>query len=188
MNDDVKFSIPKIEAARRQLDTAIELWFMEKDEVSVHTLAYAAYQIIHDINAHRRTAHEGLFETAMIKDEHRADWNKLVRKPANFFKHADNDPDGTVEFTPVSNLMFLTYGVHGLGFLLQESGGVSSPQERIFSLWLVIHRPDFVTAGYRERLQGAIPAKEIERLRALSKPEFFQDLVKQAVAFHRSEP
>jgi hypothetical protein len=187
MNDNVKYSIPKIEAARRQLDTAIELWFMEKDEVSVHTLAYAAYQIIHDINVHRGTAHEGLFETSMIKDEYRSDWNKLVRKPANFFKHADNDPDGTVEFTPASNLMFLMYGVHGLGFLLQESGGFSSPQERILSLWLVIHRPDFVTAGYRGRILGAIPAGEIERLRVFSRPEFFQDLVKQAAVFYQLE-
>jgi hypothetical protein len=48
MNDQ-KLRIYKIEAARRQLDSAIELWFLDKDEVSVHTLAAAAYQLVHDL-------------------------------------------------------------------------------------------------------------------------------------------
>jgi transcriptional regulator with XRE-family HTH domain len=50
--DSAKLKVSKLDAARRQLECAIELWFLEKDEVSVHTLAGAAYQIIHDINTH----------------------------------------------------------------------------------------------------------------------------------------
>jgi hypothetical protein len=37
--DTCKIKISKLEAARRQLDTAIRLYFMESDSVSVHTLA-----------------------------------------------------------------------------------------------------------------------------------------------------
>ena len=42
--------VSKLDAARRQPDAAIKLWFADGDEVSVHTLAAAAHQTIHDIN------------------------------------------------------------------------------------------------------------------------------------------
>jgi hypothetical protein len=43
----------KLEAARRQLETAIKLYFADGDEVSIHTLTGAAYPLIRDINEHR---------------------------------------------------------------------------------------------------------------------------------------
>jgi hypothetical protein len=42
--------VNKLEAARRQLETAITLYFAEDDEVSIATLAGAAYGLIRDIN------------------------------------------------------------------------------------------------------------------------------------------
>ena len=42
--------ITKLEAAKRQLDCALELFFDEKDAVPIHTLACAAHQVIYDIN------------------------------------------------------------------------------------------------------------------------------------------
>ena len=59
---DEKQQISKIEAARRQLDCAIELWFCDKDEVSIHTLAAAAYQIIHDLKMKRGELRDLLYE------------------------------------------------------------------------------------------------------------------------------
>jgi hypothetical protein len=38
--------ISKADAAQRQLDTAIELYFAESDPVAIHTLAAAAYELI----------------------------------------------------------------------------------------------------------------------------------------------
>jgi hypothetical protein len=47
--DSRKIKISKLDAARRQLDTAIRLYFMEGDPVSVHTLAAAAFEILKDL-------------------------------------------------------------------------------------------------------------------------------------------
>jgi hypothetical protein len=47
-----KVAITKLEAARRQLRVAISLWFQDGDEVSIHTLACTAHEII---NAHVRS-------------------------------------------------------------------------------------------------------------------------------------
>src|ERR1700678_497488 len=85
--------IKKLEAAQRQLNCAIELWFREMDEVSVHTLAAAAYQITHDIKVRRGIQHDLLYDSAIVKDEYRSLWINTMKKAQNFFKHADRDPD-----------------------------------------------------------------------------------------------
>jgi len=45
----VSVFINKLEAARRQLDTAIRLTFSNEDALAIHTLAAAAYRILRDI-------------------------------------------------------------------------------------------------------------------------------------------
>lgn len=42
-----KVPISKIDAAKRQLETAITLYFQNGDPVSIHTLAAAAYDVLH---------------------------------------------------------------------------------------------------------------------------------------------
>jgi hypothetical protein len=45
--------ISKLAAARRQLATAIELWFIDGDPVAIHTLAFAAFEVIRTISKKR---------------------------------------------------------------------------------------------------------------------------------------
>lgn len=42
-------SITKLEAAQRQLNAAIRLFFIDEDELAVHTIASAAYRLINDL-------------------------------------------------------------------------------------------------------------------------------------------
>ena len=89
-------TISKLDAARRQLRTAMTLWFGEGDPVSIHTLANAAYEVIHVISKKRnKYRHDLLFDSDLIKDEYRGEFNKLIKKPGNFFKHAKDDFDDT---------------------------------------------------------------------------------------------
>jgi hypothetical protein len=41
--------VSKTDVAKRQIETAIRLWFFSGDPVSIHTLAAAAHQILHDL-------------------------------------------------------------------------------------------------------------------------------------------
>ena len=43
-------SVTKLNAAERQLETAILLYFSDKDPVSIHTLCCAAYEVVHALN------------------------------------------------------------------------------------------------------------------------------------------
>jgi hypothetical protein len=51
-----KIRIDKIEAARRQIDTAIELHFEGRDVVSTHTLVSAGGRILRDLCEQKNTA------------------------------------------------------------------------------------------------------------------------------------
>src|SRR5438045_2665233 len=90
--------ISKLDAARRQLQTAISLWFNDGDPVAIHTLAAAAYEIIHAVSATRDpNRRDLLFDSLVVKDEYRREANAWFRGPANFFKHADRDPNDITE-------------------------------------------------------------------------------------------
>jgi hypothetical protein len=77
--------VSKIEAAQRQLDTAIELYLHEFDLLSVHTLAWAAFSIL--VSYDKATNAGGVW-AKHIRDNPSED----ARKMANFLKHADRDP------------------------------------------------------------------------------------------------
>src|SRR5260221_11225206 len=70
--------ITKLEAARRQLATAIELWFLDGDPISIHTLAFAAHEVVHVI-FRKNGGTDLLFHSRRIKDEIRGKFNKLLK-------------------------------------------------------------------------------------------------------------
>jgi hypothetical protein len=163
--------ISKLEAARRQLRTAITLWFTGGDPVAIHTLAFAAYEILHAISEKRDPNRVDLiFDSAWIKDEHRRDWNQVIRKDANFFKHADRDGDSVIEFKPQSSDIFMLFA----SLARELCGETASNEERIFGWWLRLNRPDLSTQKGRESLTNRFKVDEIKNLRALSKHEFFE--------------
>ena len=49
----MKVRVTKLDAAKKQLETAIMLYFHDGDPVSIHTLCCAAYSVIHTLNKKR---------------------------------------------------------------------------------------------------------------------------------------
>jgi hypothetical protein len=47
------FKVTKLDAARRQLDVAVRLYFSSDDPVAIHTLVGAAHRILEDVNKAR---------------------------------------------------------------------------------------------------------------------------------------
>lgn len=93
----------KLETSVRQIEEAIWLFFEERDEVAIYTLAAAAHQVAHDLanNVGGRS-----FLGGGVSDS----WASGIRIPANFAKHADRDPgpDATMVFPlDVSGLFIL---------------------------------------------------------------------------------
>jgi hypothetical protein len=183
MVDETKFKISKIDAARTQLGTAIELWFQDKDPASIHTLAAASYQIVHDIKVKRGIGRGLLYDSRMVRDEYRRDWIAAMKKHQNFFKHADRDPDpeGTIELASFGNLVFTMMAATGLRWL----GVTDSYHVGALTLWLTLHESQFITPDYMEQfIKGAqrIGIDELEDVREIPKAEFFSHYVSTSLA------
>lgn len=167
--DGPTISLSKLDAACRQLRTAITLWFDEGDPVSIHTLAFAAYEIFHTVSSHLDpNRRDLLFDSDWIKDEHRREWNKLIRREANFFKHGDRDPEGSIDFNPNLSESFLLFATYARRLCLKPQ----SEEENLFAWWIQINRPDMLTEEGRKFVADRIAADSIDEIRTLNKREF----------------
>ncbi len=165
-----KVQVSKLEAARRQLDCAIQLWFLDGDEVSIHTLAVAAHQIIHDIKQRKGVSAELLYDYGRVKKEYRKEWQRVLKQHANFFKHADNDPKATIEFSPFGNLMFLVFSIMGLGMI----GEPTSRQMNVLVLWLSINKADLISPRvFKKRLTQRSGIEDFEEHQAAPEVRVF---------------
>lgn len=172
-NESKKIRVSKLNAARRQLDCAIELWFADKDEVSVHTLAAAAHQIIHDIHQ-KKGGGELLFDSAKIKDEHRSEFISILKNAMNFFKHADKYAEEILEFPPALSEAFMLFSIMGL----EKIGETANDTEKAFLDWLAFHRPKLMTETYRKAIEERFPINHLHEIRSLSKSKFFDGIMR----------
>lgn len=121
--------ISKVEGARRQLDTAIDLYFDDADSLAVHTLAFAAFKVLFDIYPHRQGDGFAVqLDTLMSKEG----WRSMTGV-ANFLKHADRDPEAFLEAHHPDQAM----AIIGLATLLyRRVTGEFSPKMRAFDIWI----------------------------------------------------
>jgi hypothetical protein len=161
MSENKQYTIRKIEAAIRQLDVAIQLWFNEGDEIAIHTLACSAHQIINDINCHKKGANL-LFNHDRINDKYRGIAIRHFKKHYNFFKHADDDPnpEGTIEFTPILTEGFILYSILGLeSFKIKISFHCSA-----FLFAFSVYNPELIT-GTLKLFIDSIPIERLNEIR-----------------------
>ena len=164
-----RYSVTKLDAARKQLRVAISLWFQDGDGISIHTLAGAAHQIITDINRNR--GGKGiLFDSPIFKDEYRKQAIARLRKEINFFKHADEDPDGVIDFAPKMSEMFIMGALLGL-----ETLGIShEPVEAAFITWFAFHHPELLTEKGRKYFVERLSAYDAINIKEMSPREYFE--------------
>src|SRR5664280_2785165 len=91
--------ISKTRAAEEQLAVAIHLFFAGRSTVAVHTLAGACHRLLCDL-----ALYNGLDPILTgrdwTSDREKAEWLRFLRRPQNFLKHAERDPDDKLDFRP----------------------------------------------------------------------------------------
>ncbi|MGQ0592068.1 MAG: hypothetical protein ACT4QB_05295 [Gammaproteobacteria bacterium] len=169
MSEPQVIRVSKLDAARRQLDGAIELWFSDGDPVAIHALVCAAHQIIQDINEKRGDTILRLTELVGkdVKPEHIEDAIRQIRKPTMFFKHANRDPYDVIEFTPGLSQLFILLAINGLRLL----GEQLSDFHRVFLFWDSIHEPRLYGG---EPLQTHLSVQQINQFKLVKKREFLE--------------
>jgi hypothetical protein len=163
--------VSKLDAARRQLDGAIDLWFRDSDPVSIHTLVFASYGIIQDINARKGNNEFTLLGLAQrnLKPEYVEEAVRRLREAMNFFKHADRDPYGILEFNPELSAAIINLAQLGLEAL----GEQSSDRQTAFVLWNAFHKPHLFKEGANP-ITNSLSVVDIADLRQLDKRKFLE--------------
>ncbi len=161
--------ISKIDVACRHLDTAITLWFQESDPISVHLLACASHQIIHDIIRHHG-GKDPLFDSPYIKPGFEAKAKKAFHQHYNFFKHADRDPESSIDLDASAPQFFILYSILGLEQLVSKHNSLRSA----FMVFFILNNPTLFTDEGSHFFFKEIPPDELAKFRSLTRKQFFE--------------
>jgi hypothetical protein len=145
--------LTKLGVARRQLATAIDLFFAGRDAVSVYSLAANAWEVI-DVLC-RNAGTESLSNQARENVPSGKDLRtNYVNSPyRNFFKHADSDREKTLPPLPDSQ-------VEAVLFLAVEDyirlNGRSPVQFQVYQLWYLAKHPEKLSPDVANELTEGI--------------------------------
>lgn len=167
----MKLHISKIGAARRQLLEAINLFFQERDPVSVHTLVSASLGILHEHFDAYAAMNSNLMlhpESIYIKDEYRKDWIRITRNASNYFKHADQDlrkNRNAIEFDTDTSIFRIVEAIRCLR-ILEATEFEFSPEFDVFLKWFALKFPQIMKDNsYTKNLLGNIDPNDFEAFR-----------------------
>jgi hypothetical protein len=127
--------INREEAIRFQLETAIQLWFGDGDPISTHTLACSALKIAHDVFEKTAGKKAMLFQ---VPKERIAS----ITDAQNFFKHARDDHDATLEF----NTARIAWHIYDAAHTYKELYGHLTVLMAAFILRFLILHPEIGSA------------------------------------------
>lgn len=161
----MKINVTKLSAARSQLIEAINLFFEERDPVSIHTLASAALQILNDhVSADEIWKTDLLlhYDSIYIKEDMRKLWNKRINEAKNFFKHADKDlKDGkiSIEFETNLNELIILEAIRCLK-IIEGNNFINSTEFIIFTSWYTIKHPDLFSQEIQTMISNFSPLSD----------------------------
>lgn len=141
-------NISKLDAAKRQLDTAINLYFKDADPVSIHTLTAAAHQILMDL-ANIQEIKSFLKQSTLIKKEMQKQYLLMINEAENFFKHAKEDPLSLLSFKPELTETLLLDAVEMYMQLTNEK-----PEDMsIYRVWFLLNHPTIINEQIRKEFE-----------------------------------
>lgn len=171
--------VTKLDAVRRQLRTAIRMFFEDKDTVSAYTLAAAVEDLLAGLLNQKGERHP-LRNSDLIRPERKEEFLQILNRPRNFFKHADRDPGEVLEFRPG----ILPYVLLECAALYQQHTGRALREGWVFFLWFGIHNPDVVEPG---PLKDALDALKMLAPDIASDKTVFLELLNRADFFPNTD-
>jgi hypothetical protein len=136
--------VKKIHSAKNQLETAINLYFEDKDLISTHSLASAAHVVLSNLAAKVDMPHWFRNEKMILKfypSLNLKQYFESISAPQNFFKHADKPTekiDNEIEFSPQLTELFILDSVQ----IYQNLAHDITINMAYYRFWFLIQHPD----------------------------------------------
>jgi hypothetical protein len=170
MNEADAAHTKKLDAARRQLLTAIWLWFNEGDLVSVSTLAGAAHIVLDDLQHHKDRGRAMPFER--IPEGMKAEeWTRIIKEAQDFAKHARRDPGNAYLYTVESTGIYLYFVASSYVRFTDytDTGGLPG----LFAVYFAIRNPSCFLLDVLPTINKTL---NVERAKNLSRIEFLKQV------------
>jgi len=157
-----KLIISKLDAAKRQLETVVRLYFSNGDPVSMHTLTAATYNVIRDINkiegGKPMLAKDGFMD--YIKEGHEKEVWDLINKAENFFKHADRDHKETLEFNPDQSELLILEACE----VYYKLSGEFPPLFKLYQGWFIANHQNLFNFPEEQKRMISMSAQDVINL------------------------
>ncbi|UTG91796.1 hypothetical protein [Geobacter sulfurreducens] len=131
--------LTKLDVGRRQIDSAIRMFFSEEDVVALHSVAAAAHGVLRDLARHQGIT-KSVKDSPLIADTARSEFLRAVNYPQNFFKHADSDPNGKMAFRHNGTAFFVLDAI----VLYVALDKPLTHEMVIFLMWAQLRFPDLI--------------------------------------------
>lgn len=125
--------IDKITAAKHQLDTAIDLFFLDRDPISIRTLLSSAWNVLHDLLAKTDLESSRDWITKSFPDHSQKEIMGILKHDWSFFKHADRDPERILKFDDRANQELLMFAVNDFAQLTKATTFIME----VYQLWFI---------------------------------------------------
>jgi hypothetical protein len=169
-----KIRLTKLDCARRQIETAILLFFEDIDPVSYHTLTAAAYEILRGLNF-KVKGEPMMRDSELVHPESRKEWKKIHSEAENFFKHATEDPTDTFRLDPRLTGIMLAECVWKYWELSKEPHQLM----KMFLLFMGLHVPELFQKQFIESFRQFLPVDY--RPGDVTKKQFAQTLIRNGM-------
>lgn len=178
-----KLNVSKIEAARRQTDSAIRMLFMNEDPAAIHTIAAAADQILMDIAETKGNieAHVRFFKDRIRPGMEKEFWYYMNRA-SNFLKHADRDPDSILsDFDEEVNDWTLFMGC----YYYRDLGHTLTPEMNALAYWMMLLHPTILKDDYPMKAAVTSVSSSIAKMSRAEKLEVGKMFLEKARKIHK---
>lgn len=160
--------LSKYDVVKKQLEVAIRLYFNDDDPISIHTLTCAAHGILSDLNK-KHNGKPMIISDFLIADRYKSEWNKRLRKPQNFFKHANRDTMEKIDYSPEITQYFLFDAILKYHELTNEIISYFV----IFKSWFMAKNINFFNISEKDKAL----TREISTKYGDNRKLFFRDMV-----------
>jgi hypothetical protein len=153
--------LTKREAAIRQLDAAIKLFFGEGDMIAVHTLVGASLQVMLGLG-HPQGIQSCIRSSDYIYEDRLKYWISALNRTQNFLKHADKDRDEVLQYSEESTILLIMEAVILAETLSLHQG---SKAQLTFKAWFFVKYPELIVPEALVQIEaiGSLGVNQCER-------------------------
>lgn len=146
--------INKLNCAERQIETAVRLFLDYGDEVSIHTLIAAAHKILFNMTGKSILKNDALniFTSKKFPEKETKRYLNEITRSENFFKHADRDPNGELEFDSKITEYFIFDAVRMYYLLSNKETDLMSK----YNVWFYLNYPDLSPPSIKSTVNNLI--------------------------------